>query len=138
MSTYRPLISAKSSLFCRRAKERAYSRPRSMANMPNALISAATRGTITIGMDNCLAMEAAWMPPAPPPPTTWKYHAPRPLLVRAFPLQLHISAQEVVGRDITERQVRVGHRGLVALAIRGRSGVRPGALRPHPQQAQGA
>ena len=30
-----------------------------MANMPKALISAATRGTITIGMDSCRAIAAA-------------------------------------------------------------------------------
>ena len=59
MSAYKPLISAKSSRFCARAQERAYSSPRSMANMPNALIKAATRGTITIGIDNCLAIAAA-------------------------------------------------------------------------------
>src|SRR3990170_3645584 len=42
--------------------------------MPNALISAATRGTITIGMEGCRAIAAAWMPPAPPPATNVKSH----------------------------------------------------------------
>ena len=59
MSTNSSLISAKLSLFCLRAQERAYSWPRSMANMPKALIREATRGTITIGIDSCLAIAAA-------------------------------------------------------------------------------
>ena len=64
--------------------------------MPKALISAATRGTITIGMDNCWAMAAAWMPPAPPPATRVKSRTSWPFLVQTSVIRLAMTVLMVV------------------------------------------
>ena len=57
--------------------------------------------------------------------------------MRPLHVELHFAAQEIVGGNVTEHQVGVGHRRLVALAIGRRPRIGPGALRANPQEAEG-
>ena len=51
-------------------------------------------------------------------------------------VELDVAAEEIIGGDVAEHQVRVGHRGLLALAVGGGTGVGARALRADPQQAE--
>ena len=55
---------------------------------------------------------------------------------RSIGVQLHLAAEEIVGRDVAQNQVGVGHRRIVAATVAGRPRVGASARRADAQQAE--
>ena len=58
-------------------------------------------------------------------------------LDRQRAIQLQVTTEEIVGIDVAQNNIGIGHRGVfAAAAVTGRTRIRPGALRPDPQPTE--